>query len=93
MRAVAATRSLPSSDPRCLIDLELPVPVPGEHDLLVRVAAVSVNPIDTKIRASLPAEGNPEPRMLDWDAANRRRAHAQIETGSTIGKLVVSNEH
>ncbi|WP_094556340.1 zinc-binding alcohol dehydrogenase family protein [Synechococcus sp. 1G10] len=69
MRAVAAIRSLPSNDPACLIDLELPLPVPGEHDLLVRVAAVSVNPIDTKVRASLPAGGNPEPRVLGWDAA------------------------
>lgn len=69
MRAVAATRSLPSNDPGCLIDLELPVPVPGEHDLLVRVAAVSLNPIDTKVRASLPAGGNCKPRSFSFTEA------------------------
>jgi zinc-binding alcohol dehydrogenase family protein len=68
MKAVAATRALPSSDPGCLIDLDLPTPVPGDHDLLVRVAAVSVNPIDTKVRQSLPGDGG-EPRVLGWDAA------------------------
>jgi zinc-binding alcohol dehydrogenase family protein len=51
------------------VDLELPVPLPSDHDLLVRVEAVSVNPIDTKVRASLPVQPGVEPRVLGWDAA------------------------
>ncbi|MEB3322780.1 MAG: zinc-binding alcohol dehydrogenase family protein [Synechococcaceae cyanobacterium] len=69
MKAVAAVRALPVSDPRCLVDLELPLPEPGDHDLLVRVRAVSVNPIDAKVRASLPVDRDGEPRVLGWDAA------------------------
>ncbi|MEV8505720.1 zinc-binding alcohol dehydrogenase family protein [Actinoplanes sp. NPDC051475] len=46
------------------LDLELPVPEPGEHDLLVRVRAVSVNPVDVKVRA-----GSGEPKILGYDAA------------------------
>lgn len=69
MHAVAALRALPSSDPGSLVDMDLPTPLPGEHDLLVRVQAVSVNPIDTKVRASLPPEGEGTPRVLGWDAA------------------------
>jgi NADPH:quinone reductase len=68
MKAVAFTRSLPITDPESLVDVTLPDPVPSGHDILVRVAAVSVNPVDTKQRAST---GNVEakPRVLGWDAA------------------------
>jgi zinc-binding alcohol dehydrogenase family protein len=69
MKAVAAVRALPVSDPRCLLDLDLPLPEPGAHDLLVRVKAVGVNPIDTKVRSSLPTDRDGEPRILGWDGA------------------------
>lgn len=68
MRAVGLTRYLPIDDPQSLQDLELPVPEPGEFDLRVRVEAVSVNPVDTKLRA--PKEQvEPQPRVLGFDAA------------------------
>jgi zinc-binding alcohol dehydrogenase family protein len=67
MRAVGYRRNLPVSDPESLIDLTLPVPEPGPHDLLVRVEAVSVNPVDVKVRASNDPGG--EPKILGWDAA------------------------
>lgn len=67
MKAVAYTRhGLPSSHPEALIAIDLPAPSPGPRDLLVRVQAVSVNPVDTKVRASSPVEA---PRVLGWDAA------------------------
>ena len=50
MKAVGHTRCLPVTDPDCLIDLDLPEPVATGRDLLVRVMAVSVNPVDTKLR-------------------------------------------
>src|ERR1700722_11751521 len=68
MKAVALTRYLPISDPQSLFDTELPTPLPTNHDLLVRVEAVSVNPVDTKVRT--PKEQvEPAPRVLGWDAA------------------------
>ncbi|KAF1705501.1 zinc-binding alcohol dehydrogenase family protein [Pseudoxanthomonas suwonensis] len=68
MKAVGLTRYLPIDDPHSLQDIELPVPVPGPHDLLVRVEAVSVNPVDTKLRA--PRDGvESTPRVLGFDAA------------------------
>ena len=68
MRAVAQRRCLPVSDPDCLVDVELPEPTPGERDLLVRVRAVSVNPVDTKVRQGVPPpEGGL--RVLGYDAA------------------------
>jgi NADPH2:quinone reductase len=68
MKAVALTRYLPIDDPASLVDVELPKPVPGASDLLVRVEAVSVNPVDTKVRSpKLQVEA--QPKVLGYDAA------------------------
>jgi NADPH2:quinone reductase len=70
MKAVGLTRYLPITDPDALQDVDLPEPEPNERDLLVRVNAISVNPIDTKIRRSQNAgQQEPSPRVLGWDAA------------------------
>ena len=68
MKATGARQFLPTTDPECFIDFEMPVPEPAERDLLVRVKAVSVNPVDTKVRSSL-KETLELPRVLGWDAA------------------------
>lgn len=68
MKAVALTRYLPIDDPQSLLDVELPTPVPGAHDLLVRVEAVSVNPVDTKVR-SPKSQVEARPKVLGYDAA------------------------
>ena len=68
MKAVALTRYLPISNPEALIDIELDKPVPTGRDLLVKIEAISVNPVDTKVRA--PKDKIEEtPRVLGWDAA------------------------
>jgi NADPH:quinone reductase len=68
MKAVALTRYLPINDPQSLIDVELPRPEAKGHDLLVRVEAISVNPVDTKVRAPKD-KVEAEPRVLGYDAA------------------------
>ena len=73
MKAVACRQSLPADHPQALLDIELPAPEPGPHELLVEVRAISVNPVDTKIRRSLPAEPG-DWRVLGWDAAGVVRA-------------------
>ncbi|MFH7525843.1 zinc-binding alcohol dehydrogenase family protein [Aeromonas enteropelogenes] len=67
MKAIALTHYLPSDHPHCFIEVELPDPTPGPRDLLVRVNATSINPVDTKVRA--PKEKvESSPRVLGWDA-------------------------
>lgn len=68
MKAIALTRYLPIDDPQSLVEVELPTPTIGEHDLLVRVEAVSVNPVDTKVRSPKP-QVEAQPRVLGYDAA------------------------
>ncbi|MDX1537079.1 zinc-binding alcohol dehydrogenase family protein [Arsukibacterium sp.] len=68
MKAVGYQHSLAINDPAALLDIELPQPVASGRDVLVKVAAVSVNPVDTKIRKKLtPPAG--EYKVLGWDAA------------------------
>lgn len=69
MKAIGARQFLPVSDQGCLEEFEAEKPVPGPMDLLVRVRAVAVNPVDTKIRASLGSQQLDTPRILGWDAA------------------------
>lgn len=68
MFAIACDRNVPLTQAGAFLELDLPRPAPGPRDLLVRVRAVSVNPIDTKVRRSF-GEGIPEPRILGWDAS------------------------
>lgn len=68
MKAIGLYRYLPINDPESLIDLEIETPTPTGHDLLVRVQAISVNPVDTKIRAPKPQQEQ-KPKILGWDVA------------------------
>ncbi|MCD5987440.1 zinc-binding alcohol dehydrogenase family protein [Pseudomonas sp. CDFA 553] len=77
MKAIAFTQhGLPIEDPDALLDMDLPKPAPGPRDLLVEVHAVSVNPVDTKIRAG---SGPTEPKVVGWDAVGTVR-----EVGSDV---------
>jgi zinc-binding alcohol dehydrogenase family protein len=67
MKAVAYRTPLPSSDPNSLIDVELAEPRPEARDLLVQVEAISVNPVDTKIRQRVDPQG--VDKVLGWDVA------------------------
>ncbi|WP_437887528.1 zinc-binding alcohol dehydrogenase family protein [Phytobacter sp. V91] len=66
MKAIAITGAAKgASNIDLLTDIELPRPVAHGHDLLVEVKAISVNPVDTKVRAGFAGE---TPRILGWDA-------------------------
>jgi len=67
MKAVAYRQILPITDAQSLIDVELAQPTPQGRDLLVKVEAISVNPVDTKVRQRANPEGTD--KVLGWDAA------------------------
>jgi zinc-binding alcohol dehydrogenase family protein len=67
MKAIVYTQhGLPIADPQSLYLSDLPKPTPGARDLLVEVKAISVNPVDTKLRNNVAVT---EPRVLGWDVA------------------------
>ena len=53
MKAVGFYRSLPIDQADSLVDVEVAKPAPKGRDLLVKIEAVSVNPVDTKVRANV----------------------------------------
>jgi NADPH2:quinone reductase len=87
MKAVALTRYLPIDDPASLVDVELPRPEAGAHDLLVRVEAVSVNPVDTKVRSPKP-QVEAQPKVLGYDAAGVVEAVGEAVEGFRPGDRV-----
>ena len=68
MKAVGYKTPLPIADPQSLLDIEIPAPVATGRDLLVEIKAISVNPVDVKVRASGKPDGA-EYKVLGWDAA------------------------
>lgn len=76
MKAVAYFQNLPIDHPGALQDIDLPEPTPGPRDLLVEVRAISVNPVDTKIRRNAAPE-NGQPRVLGWDVSGVVKAVGQ----------------
>ncbi|MGE0187791.1 MAG: zinc-binding alcohol dehydrogenase family protein [Steroidobacteraceae bacterium] len=68
MKAVALTHYLPIDNPQAFLDVELLTPTAVGRDLLVAVQAVSINPVDTKVR-SPKNKVEATPRVLGWDAS------------------------
>jgi zinc-binding alcohol dehydrogenase family protein len=87
MRAIGYTKSLPIDDPQSLVDLDLPKPEATGRDLLVEVKAVSVNPVDTKIRQRRD-DPDGKPQVLGWDASGVVVAVGPDVTGFAVGDEV-----
>ena len=87
MRAIGYQQSRSAEDPLALVDIELPDPSPLPGDLLVRVEAIAVNPVDTKVRRrDAPADGSW--KVLGWDAAGTVEAIGPAVTGFAPGDRV-----
>ncbi|MEM9209842.1 MAG: zinc-binding alcohol dehydrogenase family protein [Pseudomonadota bacterium] len=87
MKAVGYTKVGSIDLPDALIDFELPKPSPMDRDLLVKVNAISVNPVDTKIRTRRAPKAD-IPEVLGWDAAGEVVDVGPNVTEFAIGDLV-----
>ncbi len=87
MKAVGYSKSLPITDPESLTDIELQQPVARGRDLLIKIRAIAVNPVDYKIRQrAAPAEGGY--RVLGWDAVGEVVATGEKITQFKPGDVV-----
>lgn len=84
MKAVAYETAGPIDRPGALIDVEIDTPTARGRDLLVAVRAVSVNPVDTKIRRNVAPEPGTR-RVLGWDAVGRVVAVGEAVEGFRVG--------
>lgn len=87
MKAVGYQRCLPIDDPESLQDIELEQPIAAGRDLLVKIQAIGVNPVDYKIRTRIEApEG--KYKVIGWDAVGEVVATGQEVTDFKPGDLV-----
>jgi len=87
MKAVGYRDAGPIARPDSLVDITLDKPVPAGRDLLVEVKAVSVNPVDTKVRTRAGAVGAGY-KVLGWDAAGIVVGVGDAVTGYAVGDEV-----
>ena len=87
MKAVGYQKSLPASDDKALQDIELDTPVATGLDILVKVAAISVNPVDTKVRKRAEPDAG-QFKVLGWDAAGEVVAVGEQVTLFNVGDKV-----
>ncbi|HLQ40689.1 MAG TPA: zinc-binding alcohol dehydrogenase family protein [Tetragenococcus sp.] len=87
MKAVGVYQYLPIDEPKSLVDISLTKPTASGHDLLIKIKAISVNPVDTKQRAAKERKGK-EARTLGWDAAGIITAAGEKVTSFKTGDEV-----
>ena len=87
MKAVGLTQYLPIDNPDSLMDIELDIPSPQNRDVLVKVHAIAVNPVDTKIRKPKD-KVEATPKVLGWDAAGEVMGVGDAVTLFKVGDLV-----
>ena len=69
MKAIGFKQSLPISDQNSFIEFDLEKPIPTGHDILVKISAISVNPVDFKIRQNAAKDAILDtPKIIGWDA-------------------------
>lgn len=85
MKVVTYNKGLAAKHPESQVDTVLDRPQPGPRDLLVEVRAISVNPVDTKVRGG----GGPGSTVsvLGWDAAG-----VVAEVGSAVTLFAPGDE-
>jgi zinc-binding alcohol dehydrogenase family protein len=86
MKAVGYKKPLPIGEAESLMDIEVPTPTATGRDLLVKVEAISVNPVDVKVRIRAAPEGMLY-KILGWDAAG-----VVIEVGPESNLFKVGDE-
>ncbi|MGO4293014.1 zinc-binding alcohol dehydrogenase family protein [Chitinophaga sp. RAB17] len=88
MRAIGFKQSLPISDPESFIAFDTPVPLPKDRELLIKITAISFNPVDFKIRQSAAKETIlDEPKIIGWDATG-----VVVDIGSDVSLFKAGDE-
>ena len=81
MKAIGYIKNLPITDDASLTDIELEQPVATGQDLLVKVKAIAVNPVDYKIRQNVPSD-NDQYKVIGWDAVGE-----VVATGEAVSQF------
>ncbi|SOE21372.1 NADPH2:quinone reductase [Spirosomataceae bacterium TFI 002] len=89
MKAIGFKQSLPITDNNSFIEFETEIPSPSGFDLLVKIEAISVNPVDFKIRENAAKDSVLEtPKIIGWDAVGVVEAVGDKTSKFKIGDQV-----
>lgn len=87
MQAIGYSQSLAITEADALKNIELTQPIASGHDLLIKVKAIAVNPVDYKIRQNVaPAAG--EHKVIGWDAVGEVVASGELASQFQVGEQV-----
>ncbi|EME5141347.1 zinc-binding alcohol dehydrogenase family protein [Pseudomonas aeruginosa] len=86
MKAIGLYSALPIEDAQALIEQDVPRPSIGDEDLLVRVEAISVNPVDWRVRKRKVDDG--QFQVLGWDVAGEVVEVGALVKGFDVGDSV-----
>jgi zinc-binding alcohol dehydrogenase family protein len=86
MKAIGYTKSLPITDEQSLVDIQLPKPAASGRDLLVKINAIAVNPVDYKIRQNVASTDNSY-KVIGWDAVGE-----VVEVGDQVSQFKVGDK-
>jgi len=89
MEAIAVFEALPASDPNCFEKTEVETPVPAGRDILVRIDAISINPVDSKERLGIAGRLD-EPLILGWDTCGEVISVGEDVKKFKPGDMVIS---
>jgi len=85
MKAIGYTHSLGINEPNALVDIDIEKPCASGRDLLVKISAIAVNPVDYKIRHRVNPNGG-DPKILGWDAVGEI-----VDIGADVTEFAVGD--
>ena len=85
MKAIGYTHSLGINEPNALVDIDIEKPSASGRDLLVKISAIAVNPVDYKIRHRVNPNGG-DPKILGWDAVGEI-----VDIGADVTEFAVGD--
>jgi zinc-binding alcohol dehydrogenase family protein len=89
MKAIAVYEALATDDPKCFEVIEVETPVPTGRDILIRIMAISINPVDSKERHEI-TERRDEALILGWDACGEVMSVGEDVQNFKVGDMVIS---
>lgn len=89
MKAIGFKQSLPINEANSFIEFETEKPTPNGYDLLIKISAISVNPVDYKIRQNSAKDQTLEvPKIIGWDAVGTVEAVGEKTSRFKVGDQV-----
>lgn len=89
MKSIAVYEALPTSNSNCFENIEVDKPEATGRDILIKIDAISINPVDSKERLGIPNRLD-DPLILGWDACGEVVSVGKDVQQFKVGDMVIS---